>query len=59
VLGAVLLVVFVRPVWRLWAAFLLLFLCVQGWWLGIEPSNDREWLSDVSRLPQATFDGGG
>ncbi len=47
----------VRPVWRLWATFALLFVAIQVWWLRIEPSNDREWMSDVARLPVVTFDG--
>ena len=33
------------------------FLFVLGWWLSLEASNDREWLSDVARLPQAEIDG--
>jgi hypothetical protein len=37
--------------------FLVLFVLVQAWWLGIEPSNDREWLADVARPPAVTFDG--
>jgi hypothetical protein len=57
VLATLSLVLFVRPVWRLWAAYIVLFLAVQGWWLGIEPSNDRQWLPDVARLSRATFDG--
>jgi hypothetical protein len=48
---------FVRPVWRLWAFFAVLFFGVQLWWIGIEPSNDREWLADVARPPVASFDG--
>jgi len=56
--GASLLIVArVRPPWRMWGAFALLFGGVLVWWLGIEPSNDREWLADVSRLPTARFDG--
>lgn len=33
------------------------FLFVLGWWLSLEASNDREWLTDVARLPQAEIDG--
>lgn len=47
----------VRPVWRLWASFAVLFLAVQVWWLRIEPSNDRDWMPDVARPPVATFEG--
>ncbi len=28
---------------------MLPFVCVVGWWLQIEPSNDRAWLADVAR----------
>ncbi len=34
-----------------------LFLAVLFWWLSIEPSNDRQWLPDVARLPTAEVDG--
>jgi len=57
VIAVIALLVLVRPVWRLWAAFLVLFVLVQLWWLALEPSNDREWLADVAELPSATFDG--
>lgn len=51
------LIILVRPIWRLWVSFLVLFVLVQIWWLGIEPSNDREWMADVAKLPAVTFDG--
>ena len=51
------LIILVRPIWRLWVSFLVLFVLVQIWWLGIEPSNDREWMADVANLPAVTFDG--
>jgi len=35
----------------------VLFLAVLFWWLSIEPSNEREWLPDVARLPAAEIDG--
>ena len=57
VVAVIALLVLVRPIWRLWVGFLVLFMLVQGWWLGIEPSNDREWLADVARPPAVTFDG--
>jgi len=57
VIAVIALLVLVRPVWRLWAGFLVLFVLVQLWWLAIEPSNDREWLADVAELPAVTFDG--
>lgn len=57
VVTALLLLVFVRPIWRTWIAFAILFFGVQGWWLGIEASNHRPWLASVARPPVATFDG--
>jgi len=57
VVAVIALLVLVRPVWRLWAGFLVLFVLVQLWWLAIEPSNNREWLADVAELPAVTFDG--
>ena len=33
------------------------FLFVLAWWFSLEASNDREWLSDVARLPRAEIDG--
>jgi hypothetical protein len=57
VVAVVALLILVRPVWRLWVGFLVLFVLVQAWWLGIEPSNDREWLADVAQLPTVTFGG--
>jgi hypothetical protein len=46
-----------RPIWRMWAAFAVIFFIVQFWWLGLEASNDREWLPDVAQLPVASFEG--
>ena len=49
--------VWVRPWRRMWVVYAALFLAVQAWWLSIPPSNDREWLPDVARLPHARFEG--
>ena len=57
VIGALLVTVLARPVWRMWLTFAVLFFTVQIWWLGIDASNDREWLPDVAQLPIATFEG--
>jgi hypothetical protein len=57
VVAVIALLVLVRPIWRLWVGFLVLFVFVQGWWISIEPSNDRDWLADVARVPAVTFDG--
>ena len=43
--------------WRAFSAFLILFALLLWQWLALEPSNDREWQSDVAVLPYATIDG--
>lgn len=42
---------------RALATYLVMFATVLGWWLSIEPSNDRDWQPDVARLAYATIDG--
>lgn len=37
--------------------FCLLFAGLLLWWQSIEPSNDRDWQTDVAVLPSATIDG--
>jgi hypothetical protein len=51
------LLVKVRPKGRGVAGFLVLFAVVLGWWLGLEPSNGRDWQRDVARLPTAEIRG--
>ena len=51
------LILFVRPRWVGHAAFLILFAAILVWWLGLEPSNDRSWLADVSRPPRMEIQG--
>jgi hypothetical protein len=46
-----------RPMHRGLAGFGLLFLALLAWWLTLPPSNDRDWLPDVARLPTATIEG--
>jgi hypothetical protein len=48
---------FRRRRWRALAAYLVLFAVLLAWWLGIEPSNDRDWQPDVAKLAYATVDG--
>jgi uncharacterized membrane protein YhaH (DUF805 family) len=43
--------------WRTLPGYLALFAAVLTWWLGIEPSNDRDWQPDVAKLAYATIDG--
>jgi hypothetical protein len=47
----------IRPVWRGFAVFAGLFTALLVWWLSFAPSNQRDWLPDVARLPSAIFDG--
>ena len=42
-----------RPV----GGFLVLFIAVLVWWFNIEPSNDRQWQTDVAKLPYASIEG--
>jgi len=35
----------------------VLFVCILIWWLGISPSNDRQWQQDVEKLAYATIEG--
>lgn len=51
--------IFVRR-WRVrfTGAFLALFAAVLAWWwIGVTPSNARDWQSDVAKLPYATIQG--
>jgi hypothetical protein len=57
-LAAAALTIFVRP--RRWglAGFAALFALVLVWFLFLlKPSNDRQWLDEVARTPQAIIDG--
>ena len=47
----------VRPFHRGLLAAALPLLLVVVWWSRIAPSNDRDWMPDVARLPRATIDG--
>jgi len=43
--------------WRAFAAYLVLFAALLAWFFAIEPSNDRDWQTDVAVLPSATIEG--
>ena len=45
--------------WRLRAigAFTVVFLGVIAWWSTIEPSNDRDWKTEVAVLPEVEWNG--
>jgi hypothetical protein len=49
--------IFRRLRWRAFAAYLVLFAVLLVWWRGIEPSNDRDWQTDVAVLPYAEIHG--
>jgi len=46
-----------RTFFRALVVILLLNLAVATWWLGIEPSNDRRWITENERAPVVEFDG--
>lgn len=56
-LGSLALLVLVRPRRRGWNSAGVLFALVLGWWLSIEPSNERDWQPDVSRATTMQVDG--
>ncbi len=58
VLLAVLLAMFFRS-WRrnAIAIYIMSFVVVLVWWGSLEPSNERDWQTDVAVLPSATIDG--
>lgn len=43
--------------WRGLAAHLVLLGVLLVWWSGVEPSNDRDWQTDMSKLPYVTTEG--
>jgi uncharacterized membrane protein YhaH (DUF805 family) len=43
--------------WRGLSGYVLLFALLMAWWLRIEPSNHRDWQTDVAVLPHATIEG--
>lgn len=47
----------VRPYRRACLACLGIFVMVLAWWLSLAPSNARDWLPDVARLPRAHVEG--
>jgi len=43
--------------WRAFAAYLAVFAALLVWYFSIEPSNARDWQTDVAVLPYATIEG--
>jgi hypothetical protein len=56
-LGALAVLVRVRPFWRAAIVTFTALLILIGWWLSIPPTNDRAWYPDVARLATATING--
>ncbi|MDP2784452.1 MAG: DUF4105 domain-containing protein [Sulfurimicrobium sp.] len=56
-LAALLALFFRRWRWRAFAAYLTLFVALLAWYFGLEPSNERDWQTDVAVLPYATIEG--
>ncbi len=56
-LAALALLAKVRPLRRAYAACLILFALLLGWWLSLAPSNSRDWQRDVAQLPKAEIQG--
>lgn len=48
---------FRRLRWVAVGIYLLMFATILVWWRGIEPSNTRDWQTDVATLASATIDG--
>jgi hypothetical protein len=46
-----------RARWPAVGAYALLFVGLLAWWSSIEPSNARDWQTDVAVLPEAGIDG--
>ncbi len=43
--------------WRAFAGFAAAFAALMLWYGGLQPSNDRNWQTDVALLPYASIDG--
>ncbi|MBN1142586.1 MAG: DUF4105 domain-containing protein [Deltaproteobacteria bacterium] len=56
-LGCLITLVRIRPYPRAMVVVLAVFGVLLGWWLSIQPSNNRDWQSDVARSPSAVFEG--
>lgn len=56
-LAALALLMMLQPRRRAYAAFLVLFAMLLGWWFSLEPSNSRNWQPDVAKLPTAEIQG--
>jgi len=57
VLATLALLILLRPRRRAYAAALIPFAVLLGWWLSLQPSNARDWLPNVAQLPSAEIHG--
>ena len=55
--GLLMVLVKVRPWWRCFVVLLAVWAAVVGWWLTLQPRNDRDWLADVDRTAWAEVNG--
>lgn len=55
--GSLAILALARPVWLGTVTVVVGCGIVLGWWLGIEPRNDRSWQPDVDELPKAEIKG--
>jgi len=46
-----------KPIWKSFLIYALLFSVVFTWWLSLKPSNSRQWQADVANLPRAEIQG--
>jgi hypothetical protein len=53
----VVVLVFIRPLGRKLAAFVILFGAVLIWWLTLRPTNEADWQPDVAQLASAEING--
>jgi hypothetical protein len=56
-LATLALLIRMHPRRRAYAACLLLFAVLLGWWLSLAPRNSRDWQPEVARLPTAEIEG--
>ncbi len=49
--------IFVQPRWHARVALMLVIGLVAAWWLGLQPSNERNWQPDVAQQPWAEVNG--
>ncbi|MEE3331453.1 MAG: DUF4105 domain-containing protein [Myxococcota bacterium] len=56
-LGSIATFVWARGFGKACTVYTLMVASALAWWLSIEPSNDRNWLPEVARLPRVEIDG--